>query len=165
MATAAETEQSPAKSPRRGSKAPWGNNEAPASPTKDPPTKEPNGTKQDTSVQKMFQSTLISCSTWDIYSPPPSNSFSGKVVPRVLNRHKNRRKLSLEVHKVTPASPETDSEDKKSKKSTPAFSYEECVLRYALLYIFDLNRCSPLLEIVPHIDLKFSMVPCMWHIL
>ena len=131
MATAVETEQSPAKSPRRGSKAPWGNNEAPAS-----PPKEPNGKKQDTSVQKMFQSTLLSCSTWDIYSPPPSNSFSGKVVPRVLNRHKNRRKLSLEVHKVTPASPETDSEDKKSKKSTPDFSYEECILRYDLFFSY-----------------------------
>ena len=122
MGKAAQSDHSVAESSRKGAKARAGNEHS--------SLKEASTKKQDSMFQKMFQSSLVSCSTWDIYSPPPSNSFSGKVVPRVLNRHKNRRKLSLEVHKVTPSSPDANDGGKKSKTASRVFSYEECVLRY-----------------------------------
>ena len=122
MGKAAQSDHSVAESPHKGAKARVGNEQS--------SSKEASTKKQDSMFQKMFQSSLVSCSTWDIYSPPPSNSFSGKVVPRVLNRHKNRRKLSLEVHKVTPSSPDANDGGKKSKTASRVFSYEECVLRY-----------------------------------
>jgi hypothetical protein len=75
--------------------------------------------------QKLFTRKLVSAMTWEIFSPPPLNSVSGKIVPRVLNRYKNRRLVSLEVHLVTPHIDDTDV--KKGKES--ARSYEECVLR------------------------------------
>ena len=49
----------------------------------------------------------------------------GKVVPRVVNRFSNRRKVSIEVHKIVPLTQETDSAGK-SHSPTP---YEECVIR------------------------------------
>jgi hypothetical protein len=75
--------------------------------------------------QKLFTRTLVSATTWEFFSPPPSNSFSGKIVPRALNRYKNRRLLSVEVHRVTPQS----HHDEKVLQ-THSRSYEECVVRY-----------------------------------
>eukprot|EP00339_Tiarina_fusa_P025749 CAMPEP_0117019744 /NCGR_PEP_ID=MMETSP0472-20121206/15103_1 /TAXON_ID=693140 ORGANISM="Tiarina fusus, Strain LIS" /NCGR_SAMPLE_ID=MMETSP0472 /ASSEMBLY_ACC=CAM_ASM_000603 /LENGTH=1103 /DNA_ID=CAMNT_0004724777 /DNA_START=181 /DNA_END=3489 /DNA_ORIENTATION=+ len=74
-------------------------------------------------IEKMAKSVLLSAVTWDVFAPPPRNSIKGKVVPRVVNKFKNRRKLSLEIHRVTP------SVDPGEKRGKETFSYEECVLR------------------------------------
>ena len=71
--------------------------------------------------QKLFARKLVSAVTWEIFSPPPTNSIKGKIVPRVLNQYKHRRRISLEVHQVTPLM-EGDQKEK-------AHSYEECVVR------------------------------------
>ena len=71
--------------------------------------------------QKLFARKLVSAVTWEIFSPPPTNSIKGKIVPRVLNQYKHRRRISLEVHQVTPMG---DGDDKEK-----AHSYEECVAR------------------------------------
>jgi hypothetical protein len=68
--------------------------------------------------QKLFSRKLISAVTWEIFSPPPSNSIKGKIVPRVLNQYNHRRRVSLEVHQVTPLMEDDESH-----------SYEECVAR------------------------------------
>ena len=52
--------------------------------------------------EKLFNRTVVSANTWDVWTPPPGNTLSGKVVPRLINKHKHRRKYSLEIHKVTP---------------------------------------------------------------
>jgi hypothetical protein len=49
----------------------------------------------------------------------------GKLVPRVLNRFAKRRKISIEVHKVTPLTKEVDQ----SGSFISAEPYEECVIR------------------------------------
>lgn len=100
--------------------------------------------------QKLFERTLVSAKTWDIFSPPPANSVSGKLVPRVLNRYKNRRKFSLEVHRVTPLV-EDKSSDKSGKNplSEAPHSYEECVARYVVWggeingWTILLDKCRP----------------------
>ena len=45
-------------------------------------------------------STKLSSVTWDVFSPPPKNSVKGKLVPTSLNRYSQRRKLSVEVHRL-----------------------------------------------------------------
>ena len=45
-------------------------------------------------------STKLSSLTWDVFSPPPKNSVKGKLVPTSLNRYSQRRKLSVEVHRL-----------------------------------------------------------------
>jgi hypothetical protein len=85
--------------------------------------------------QKLFTRTVISATTWDVFSPPPSNSVSGKIVPRVLNRYKNRRKVSIEVHRITPHI-EEQSVDGSSTTNVKHRSYEECVLRWVMNNIF-----------------------------
>jgi hypothetical protein len=79
--------------------------------------------------QKLFTRTVVSATTWEIFSPPPSNSVSGKIVPRVLNRYKNRRRVSIEVHRITPHIEEQSGGTEGSKNVKPR-SYEECVLRW-----------------------------------
>lgn len=89
---------------------------------------KPNGSLVPSSpkaVEKLNKTVLVSASTWDAFLPPPSNSFKGKVVPRVVNRFSNRRKVSIEVHKVIPLTKETDSTGKTHSPSP----YEECVVR------------------------------------
>jgi hypothetical protein len=49
----------------------------------------------------------------------------GKVVPRVLNRFSKRRKISIEVHKVTPLTKDVDDKG----NFIAAAPYEECVIR------------------------------------
>jgi hypothetical protein len=78
--------------------------------------------------QKLFSRKLVSAMTWECFNPPPLNSVSGKIVPRVLNRYKNRRLVSLEVHRVTPLM-EYDDGKKRGSSSENSHSYEECVLR------------------------------------
>jgi hypothetical protein len=82
--------------------------------------------------RKLFQRDLVSAMTWEAFAPPPSNSVSGKFVPRVLNKYKNRRMFSIEVHRVTPLFDEgQDSGTRNGKDSPPrpSHSYEECVAR------------------------------------
>jgi hypothetical protein len=81
-----------------------------------------------TAAQKLFSRKLVSAMTWEIFSPPPLNSVSGKIVPRVLNRYKHRRLVSLEVHRVTPLM-EEDNDGTRKRSSKSSHSYEECVLR------------------------------------
>ncbi|KAG7350839.1 C2 domain containing protein [Nitzschia inconspicua] len=81
--------------------------------------------KRATAGQKLFSRKLVSAMTWEIFSPPPLNSVSGKIVPRVFNRYKNRRLVSIEVHSVTPYLEDTDSKTGNQE----AHSYEECVVR------------------------------------
>jgi hypothetical protein len=102
--------------------------------------------------QKLADRKLVSAVSWDIWSPPPSNSLKGKITPRMLNKYQNRRKISLEVHQVTPLIEEQDetktnesifsaltgtgskpsssiSPSSKSTKKKALHSYEECVCR------------------------------------
>jgi hypothetical protein len=81
-----------------------------------------------TAGQKLVSRKLVSAMTWEIFSPPPLNSVSGKIVPRVLNRYKHRRLVSLEVHRVTPIL--EDNDGTKTRSSESSHSYDECVLRY-----------------------------------
>jgi hypothetical protein len=80
--------------------------------------------------QKLFSRKLVNAMTWEYFSSPALNSVSGKIVPRILNRYKHRRLVSLEVHRVTPLM-EGDNGGKKkdSSSSDSSHSYEECVLR------------------------------------
>ncbi|KAL3921597.1 MAG: hypothetical protein SGILL_002669 [Bacillariaceae sp.] len=71
--------------------------------------------------QRLFTRKVVSAVSLEFFSPPPRNSVKGKVVPRVLNRYKHRRRLSLEIHQVTPHM-EGDDGGK-------THSYEECVAR------------------------------------
>ncbi|KAL3913319.1 MAG: hypothetical protein SGILL_006541 [Bacillariaceae sp.] len=82
--------------------------------------------------QKMFARKLISAVTWEMFSPPPTNSLKGKIVPRVLNQYKHRRRISVEVHKVTPL---MEGDDKEK-----AHSYEECVVRTLVPASKELSR-------------------------
>ena len=110
-------------------------------------------TKDPKKSEKFSKIELISGSTWDAFCPPPASSFKvsmqcgfrcyiwhasilvsrlvrcrcyqGKVVPRVLNRYSKRRKISIEVHKVTPLTKEEDDKG----NFMPAEPYEECVIR------------------------------------
>ena len=112
-------------------------------------TKDPKKSEKFTKIE------LISGSTWDAFCPPPASSFKvrkqcgfrlfllacmpqfwsnvqrrhrhhqGKVVPRVLNRYSKRRKISIEVHKVTPLAKEEDDKGNFMR----AEPYEECVIR------------------------------------
>eukprot|EP00934_Nitzschia_sp_Nitz4_P004679 Nitzschia sp. Nitz4//scaffold48_size128905//13659//18448//NITZ4_003579-RA/size128905-augustus-gene-0.100-mRNA-1//-1//CDS//3329552919//4669//frame0 len=86
-----------------------------------PSAKAPSRKTFDT----LNKTALVSAVTWDIFSPPPNNSFKGKVVPRVVNRYQNRRKVSLEVHKITPPVDPAMKDD----PNYVVHSYEECVLR------------------------------------
>jgi hypothetical protein len=47
-----------------------------AAPSPDKSSKNRPVEKEDKTFQKMQRAILISATTWDIYSPPPSNSFS-----------------------------------------------------------------------------------------
>jgi hypothetical protein len=88
---------------------------------------------------KLFQRDLVSAVTWEIFAPPPTNSVSGKFVPRVLNKYRYRRMFSMEVHHVTPLFEEgVDNVSTGAKGGTGAAaplnpsttrSYEECVAR------------------------------------
>lgn len=78
--------------------------------------------------QKLFSRKLVSAMSWEFFSPPPLNSVSGKIVPRVLNRYKHRRLLSIEVHQVTPHIDDS-SDDKKKGTTVATHSYEECIVR------------------------------------
>ena len=73
-------------------------------------------------IEKLGHAQLLQATTWDVFTPAPTNSIKGKVVPRIVNKFKNRRKLSLEVHRVTPAVTSVSG-------NREVFSYEECVLR------------------------------------
>eukprot|EP00980_Cylindrotheca_fusiformis_P020990 scaffold7987_cov200-Cylindrotheca_fusiformis.AAC.19 len=57
---------------------------------------------------------LLSAVTWDVFSPPPSNSMKGKLLPGGLGRYRHRRKLSIEVH---------------DQQTPDNGHYKECVLR------------------------------------
>ena len=52
--------------------------------------------------EKLHQRMVVSADTWDVWSPPPSNSVSGVIIPRMINKHSTRRKVSLEIHRVIP---------------------------------------------------------------
>jgi hypothetical protein len=77
---------------------------------------------------------------------PPTNSVSGKVIPRFLNIHKHRRRISLEIHRVTPIlrndsdgngdngedgnKKQQDNNNKKTGgEEKTSYSYHESVLR------------------------------------
>jgi hypothetical protein len=100
------------------------------------------------SNEKLFSRAVVSANTWDIWSPPPGNTLSGKVVPRLINKHKHRRKCSLEIHRVTPmvveAADETDAENKEKSQSQTQTrvnqSYHECVVRMMVPANRDLSR-------------------------
>jgi len=77
--------------------------------------------------EKLFSRAVVSATTWDVWSPPPGNSLSGKVVPRLMNKHKHRRKCSLEIHRVTPLTLEADADGNEVEER--GHSYHECVVR------------------------------------
>jgi hypothetical protein len=123
--TKTKTETSPVI--KKPSEAVNGSSERKKQETKDSATTT-TAKPESTHVPKTQNDTLVSSKVWDVYSPPPSNSLKGKVVPRVLNRFKNRRKISIEVHKITPIS--TVDRSKKNKSNAAAVaSYDECVVR------------------------------------
>jgi hypothetical protein len=62
----------------------------------------------------------------------------GKVVPNFVNRYSKRRKVSIEVHKVTPTTTAAPTK-KRAKKEEEVHSYEECVVRY----VYSKYRLSP----------------------
>ena len=79
---------------------------------------------QANNIKKMYTTALLSSQSWDLFSPPPTNSYTGKLVPKIMNRYQHRRKISIEVHKVTLA---TRTNSKDGPKASP--SYEEAVIR------------------------------------
>ncbi|MGK3761764.1 MAG: hypothetical protein ACI8RD_014082, partial [Bacillariaceae sp.] len=95
-----------------------------------------------TQQEKLFNRCVVQATTWDVWSPPPINSVSGKVIPRLLNKHSNRRRVSLEIHRVTPilldaaanngnggGDGKDDNNNKKPGEQKTAHSYHESVLR------------------------------------
>ena len=82
--------------------------------------------------ENLLSRAVVSANTWDVWSPPPGNSLSGKVVPRIMNKHKHRRKCSLEIHRVTP------SQSQSQRRVN--HSYHECVVRMMVPANRDLKR-------------------------
>jgi len=91
---------------------------------------------------KLFSRVVVSANTWDVWSPPPGNSLSGKVVPRLMSRHKHRRKCSLEIHRVTPMETDTPEEENGGEVVTikQTHSYHECVVRILVPANQELSR-------------------------
>ena len=109
---------------------------------------------------KIADRKLVSAVSCEFWSPPPTTSLKGKVAPKALTKYQNRRRLSIEIHRVTPVNDDDDEDDeddddgdgggKGKKKTSPSFlsslmgsgstsrkkttkkihSYEECVCRY-----------------------------------
>ena len=103
-----------------------------------------------TANQKLFSRVVDTAHTWDVWTPPPSNSVSGKVVPHFVNRHKHRRRCSIEIHRVTPVGLEeekngnengndNDNGNENDDAQEPD-SYEECVVRLLVPATRELNR-------------------------
>lgn len=95
-----------------------------------------------TANEKLFSRAVVSANTWDVWSPPPGNSLSGKVVPRLMSRHKHRRKCSLEIHRVTPMGTEVEEDESEGgePKERQTHSYHECVVRIMVPSNAELNR-------------------------
>ena len=85
------------------------------------------------------------------FDRPPNNSVTGKVIPRLFNKHKHRRRVSLEIHRVTPilANDSSDiGEDGKKETTTTttdgepkkSYSYHESVLRILVPASKELSR-------------------------
>eukprot|EP00535_Pseudo-nitzschia_heimii_P007256 CAMPEP_0197177648 /NCGR_PEP_ID=MMETSP1423-20130617/3180_1 /TAXON_ID=476441 /ORGANISM="Pseudo-nitzschia heimii, Strain UNC1101" /LENGTH=1215 /DNA_ID=CAMNT_0042627229 /DNA_START=106 /DNA_END=3753 /DNA_ORIENTATION=- len=95
--------------------------------------------------QKLFSRAVVNSTSWDVWSPPPGNSLSGKVVPRIITKHKHRRKCSIEVHKVTPLvhvnkELNGDSNQSPQQQQFGMDSYHECVARILVPATKDLSR-------------------------
>ena len=105
---------------------------------------------------KIADRKLVSAVSCEFWSPPPTTSLKGKVAPKALTKYQNRRRLSIEIHRVTPVNDDDDDDSDEDgggegkKKTSPSIlsslmgsgttsrknatkkihSYEECVCRY-----------------------------------
>ena len=83
--------------------------------------------------EQLYQRMVVSADTWDVWSPPPSNSVSGVLIPRMINKHSTRRKVSLEIHRVIPIIVHEDSTPTTTTTTTSSNTcndvYHEAVLR------------------------------------
>jgi hypothetical protein len=98
------------------------------------------------------ESELVSAQQWEVYSPPPLNSFKGSLIPRAFTKRKRRRKISIEVHRVfVGESPSRERQQHQplrdrdgglaafgsdsrrriadGRRDEPRRSYEECIIR------------------------------------
>ncbi len=96
--------------------------------------------------EKLFSRAVVNATTWDVWSPPPGNSLSGKVVPRLMVKHKHRRKCSLEIHRVTPLESEDTEEEGEDGQNARRrmHSYHECVVRILVPQTRELSRKAKL---------------------
>jgi hypothetical protein len=65
-------------------------------------------------------SDLVSARQWEVFSPPPLNSFRGSVIPKALTKRRRRRKVSIEVHRILVEDGQQHNQQR---------SYEECIIR------------------------------------
>eukprot|EP00529_Nitzschia_sp_RCC80_P008506 CAMPEP_0113512820 /NCGR_PEP_ID=MMETSP0014_2-20120614/39536_1 /TAXON_ID=2857 /ORGANISM="Nitzschia sp." /LENGTH=1224 /DNA_ID=CAMNT_0000409189 /DNA_START=63 /DNA_END=3733 /DNA_ORIENTATION=+ /assembly_acc=CAM_ASM_000159 len=60
---------------------------------------------------KIADRKLVSAVSCEFWSPPPATSLKGKVAPKALTKYQNRRRLSIEIHRVTPFDDDDDDDD------------------------------------------------------
>lgn len=96
--------------------------------------------------EKLFSRAVVNATTWDVWTPPPANSLSGKLAPRLMVKHKHRRKCSLEIHRVTPMENDYTENEGKDGEYTPrrSHSYHECVVRILVPQSKELSRKAKL---------------------
>jgi hypothetical protein len=71
-------------------------------------------------------SDLVSARQWEVFSPPPLNSFRGSVIPKALTKRRRRRKVSIEVHRILVEDGQPHSNQQQHNQQR---SYEECIIR------------------------------------
>ena len=90
--------------------------------------------------EKLFSRVVVNAITWDVWSPPPGNSISGKVVPGFLVKHKHRRKCSLELHRVTPMKDLETSVRHENEQMNRSHPYYESIVRILVPENKELSR-------------------------
>ena len=86
-----------------------------------------NNNNQNSNVRNGSSSSsdLVSVKQWEVFSPPPLNSFRGSLIPKALTKRRRRRKVSIEVHKIIVE----DGQQQQQQQQQPVRSYEECIIR------------------------------------
>lgn len=73
-------------------------------------------------------SDLVSARQWEVFSPPPLNSFRGSVIPKALTKRRRRRKVSIEVHRIF-VEDGGQLHSQNTQQLQQQRSYEECIIR------------------------------------
>jgi hypothetical protein len=90
-----------------------------------------NGSSSNNNNNSNGSSDLVSARQWEVFSPPPLNSFRGSVIPKALTKRRRRRKVSIEVHRilVEDGQQQQPLQHSNQQQHNQQRSYEECIIR------------------------------------